>query len=115
MSTVNAVSAPLILIGFMASGKSSVARELARLLMRETVDTDADVERRSGRSIREIFQVSGEEAFRCIESATLCEALQAKEPLVVSTGGGIVKSATNRELLQQAGRDGAPGVDLGPT
>jgi shikimate kinase len=104
-----------VLIGFMGSGKSSVARELAQLLKCDSVDTDAEVERRSGQSIRELFQVSGEESFRRMETAALCEALETTQPLVISTGGGIVKSAANRELLQRAVRDGAIVVYLRAT
>jgi shikimate dehydrogenase len=112
MSTASTREVPIVLIGFMGSGKSSVARELARLLAREILDTDAEVERQSGQSIREMFRVSGEDAFRRVESAVLRDALQRENSLVVSTGGGIVKSAANRELLQEAARAGATVVYL---
>ncbi|HEX8236802.1 MAG TPA: shikimate kinase [Abditibacteriaceae bacterium] len=112
MSTASTRKAPVVLIGFMGSGKSSVARELAQILGCETVDTDAEIERQSGQSIREMFQVAGEDAFRQLESAALRAALRGTKTLVVSTGGGIVKSAANREVLYAAMRAGVTVVYL---
>jgi shikimate kinase len=112
MTSASTRKAPVVLIGFMGSGKTSVARELAQLLECEIVDTDSEIERQSDQSISQLFQLSGEEAFRQIESDVLREALQRTKQTVVSTGGGIVKSAANRELLQQAARDGATVVYL---
>jgi shikimate kinase len=96
----------------MGSGKSSVARELAHLLKSEVVDTDAQIEQQSGQRISEIFRVQGEEAFRQLESDVLRDALDCSVGDVISTGGGIVKSVANRELLQEAARAGATVVYL---
>jgi shikimate kinase len=59
------------LAGMMGSGKSTVARELARLLGRRVVDTDLEVERRAGRPVAAIFEERGEPAFRAIERAVV--------------------------------------------
>lgn len=112
MSTASTRRAPIVLIGFMGSGKSSVARELAHLLSCEVVDTDTQIERQSGQRISDIFRDQGENAFRRLESDVLRDALSRSKNNVVSTGGGIVKDASNRELLQKAARAGATVVYL---
>ncbi|MGT2929690.1 shikimate kinase [Streptococcus dentasini] len=82
-----------ILIGFMGSGKSSVAR----LLDAQFLDMDTLITQKIGMSIAEFFALKGEEAFRQIESQTLAEL--AKTDQVVSTGGGVVVSQANRQVL----------------
>lgn len=89
----------LVLVGLMGSGKSSVGRRVADRLKRPFVDTDTRIERRAGRTIREIFATDGEDAFRDIEAEVLAEMLSAPEPTVIATGGGIVTRAPNRDLL----------------
>ena len=91
----------LVLVGLMGSGKSSAGRRLAEQLKRPFVDTDHRIERRAGRTIREIFATDGEDAFRAIETAVLREELSAAEPAVIATGGGIVTREENRRLLTQ--------------
>jgi len=103
----------IILIGFMGSGKSSVARRLARRLKWEAVDLDQSIERAAGRRIAEIFAGDGEDAFRALETAALREALQT--PSVIATGGGIVTRPENRELLREASEQGALVVYLRAT
>jgi len=94
----------IVLIGFMGSGKSSVGRELARLLGYPLVDTDALVAKRAGKSIPRIFAEDGEETFRDLESRVLSE-LHARRPThqVIATGGGIVTRPRNRDLLRRLG------------
>lgn len=75
----------LSLTGMMGSGKSTVARELARLLGRRFVDTDAEVERRAGRPVAAIFAERGEATFRAIEREVV---RGLKGPIVASLGGG---------------------------
>ena len=90
------------LIGFMGSGKTSVGHVLAKRLGYSFVDTDMFIEKRTGRSIPEIFKNDGEEAFRRIESAALKEVLAGKGK-VVACGGGIALREENRlELKQRA-------------
>lgn len=78
-----------VLTGFMGSGKSTVGRALADRLGVDYVDTDAEIERRAGRRIPEIFADDGESAFRELERATVLEVL-GRERGVVALGGGAV-------------------------
>ena len=89
----------LVLVGLMGSGKSSVGRRVADRLKRPFVDTDTRIERRVGRTIREIFATDGEDAFRDLETGVLADVLSAPEPAVIATGGGIVTREQNRDLL----------------
>lgn len=89
------------LAGMMGSGKSTVARELARLLSRRFVDTDLEVERRAGRSVAAIFEERGEPAFRALER-TVVRGLAG--PVVVSLGGGAFCDPGNAEHLIRIGR-----------
>jgi shikimate kinase len=91
----------LALTGMMGSGKSTVARELAHLLGRRLVDTDAEVERRAGRSVAEIFAERGEPAFRALEREVV-RGLAG--PVVVALGGGAFCDAGNAGRLLAVGR-----------
>lgn len=93
----------IVLIGFMGTGKSSAARELARHTGRKRFDTDAMVIQQLGRGIPEIFSQLGEGAFREVETAALRQISPHEETIVV-TGGGIVTRAENRALIQALGR-----------
>jgi len=84
----------------MGSGKSTVGRDLAKQLDRRHRDTDAAIVHRSGQSISDIFAQQGEAEFRRLEADILAEIL-AGPTAVVSTGGGIVVTPSNRELLSE--------------
>lgn len=87
------------LIGLPGSGKSTVGRQLAKRLHLPFVDSDHAIEARLGCSIREYFEREGEEQFRDVEAAVLDELTSM--PLgVLSTGGGSVLRAANRENLR---------------
>lgn len=92
----------VILIGYRASGKSSVGQRLATRLKWSFVDTDARVELAAGRSIREIFAQDGEAAFRRWEAAAVAQTTRGTRQ-VISVGGGAVLSAANRDALRAAG------------
>ena len=92
----------IILVGFMGAGKSTVATELARRGNYHLFDLDAEIERRSGLKIQEIFRQHGEGAFRDLESSVLSELL-GQEGLVVATGGGILGRPENRALVRSIG------------
>ncbi len=97
------VSGLVFLVGYRGTGKSTVARLLAERLGWGWVDADEALEKRYGRTIRQLFAEEGEAGFRDKESAVL-EELCRGERLVVATGGGVVLREANRARLRAAGR-----------
>lgn len=94
---------PVILTGFMGSGKSSVGKVLAELLSCRFVDLDSEIEASAGISISEIFAREGEAAFRALESEQLGRVLAERGRCVVATGGGVVISHENRHTMRKHG------------
>ena len=92
----------LILIGFMGSGKSTVGRELAKILEMNFVDTDHYIENKENMKVKEIFALKGEKYFREIEAKYIKE-ISKMNNTVISTGGGVVASDTNIMLLKKNG------------
>jgi shikimate kinase len=92
----------VVLIGFMASGKTSVGRRLARRLGYRFVDTDHFIEQELGCTIAEVFAGKGETYFRELESR-LARRLALLENTVISTGGGFAIPPGNLEHLKRAG------------
>ena len=90
----------IILIGFMAAGKTTVGRALANILNRPFFDCDAVIEARTGKSVPTLFRVEGEAAFRRYECEALQSLLAREEPAVISCGGGIVMHEASRNLLE---------------
>jgi shikimate kinase len=86
----------------MGTGKSTVAWELAQHFRIPCLDTDKLVEQRVGRTVREIFDESGEPFFREVESEVLRECLHSPGGAVIAAAGGVVLSETNRQLLDKA-------------
>jgi shikimate kinase/3-dehydroquinate synthase len=87
---------PLLLSGFMATGKTTVGRRVAALAGCAFVDLDQRIEARAGKSVRGIFEDSGEEAFRRLEASVLDELLEAGRPEVVALGGGALLARERR-------------------
>lgn len=91
----------LYLTGFMAAGKTTVGRALARRLGRRFVDLDAQIERASGRSVARIFR-DGEAAFRRAETAAL-RRIARRRGLVAALGAGAVLRRENMALIRESG------------
>ncbi len=107
-------SRPIILVGMMGAGKTTVGRRLAARLGRDFVDADREIEARCGVPIATIFELEGEEGFRQREAGLLDE-LSSRSNLVLATGGGAVLRAENRARLRERGfvvflRAGAAGL-----
>ena len=91
------------LTGFMGCGKSSVGRELSRLLCCPFMDLDSVIEEREGRKIPEIFATEGEAAFRRMEAEALRKCIygQASDKLVVALGGGTVMTEECAKIVHE--------------
>ncbi|WAH38985.1 shikimate kinase [Alicyclobacillus dauci] len=94
----------IALVGFMASGKSTVGAALASRLHRRFIDLDKYIEDIVQLPIPEIFQSQGEVGFRSIETRMLADVTATEQNIVLSTGGGIVTVEQNRALLSSAWR-----------
>lgn len=90
------------LIGYRGTGKTTVARPLAARLGWTAIDADVELERRAGRSIREIFATDGEPEFRRLERETICDLLR-QERLVIAAGGGAILNPLTRADFKAAG------------
>ena len=87
----------------MGSGKTTAGETVAAALGRPLLDSDAQVEARTGRTVREIFESDGEAAYRVLERAALIDALDRTEPSVVAAAGGVVLDPENRAALKRSG------------
>jgi shikimate kinase len=92
----------IYLVGFMAAGKTSLARALARRLGWQAVDIDDIIEKRERMPIAEIFARHGEAYFRTVERAVLMDHVPARH-LVVATGGGTFVDPSNRAAINADG------------
>lgn len=93
----------LILCGFMGSGKSTLAELLSKEYRMLLVDTDREIEKNEGMSIKEIFSVKGEQYFRNLETKLISE-LSQKSGMVISLGGGLAANPSNHKYLKEAGK-----------
>lgn len=93
----------IVLIGFMGTGKTSIAQALAKEYGYVRLDTDERIVREQGMTINEIFETKGEEEFRRIETALIRDELTKMTDMVISCGGGMPLRTENRALLKQAG------------
>ena len=92
----------VFLIGPMGAGKSAVGRQLARLLHLDFVDSDDEIERRTGVDVPFIFEKEGEAGFRKREASAI-DDLSRREGIVLATGGGAVIDPQNRNHLGARG------------
>jgi len=102
----------LILTGFMATGKTTVGRELAKRLGWRLIDCDAEIVARAGKPIHQIFRDSGEIYFRSLERSLIaelasdpkrCARCGKPSPAVIATGGGAIVDPQNYSALRRAG------------
>jgi shikimate kinase len=93
----------VVLVGLMGTGKTTVGRLLAERWGWRLIDSDEQVEARTGMTVREIFERDGEPAFRRLEAEALRDALTDSQPSVVAAAGGVVLDPGNREQLRDAG------------
>lgn len=92
----------IFLVGLMGAGKTTIGRALAKKLNKRFVDSDHEIEARTGASIPLIFEIEGEASFRHRESEVIRD-LTAQEDIVLATGGGAVLKPENREYLKTRG------------
>jgi shikimate kinase len=92
---------PIIITGFMGSGKTTVARALARTLNCRAIDLDQLITERAGRTPKEIIDQDGESAFREMETRLLREVLEQDSARVIALGGGAWTLPGNRDLIAQ--------------
>ena len=97
-----AATRSLVLVGMMASGKTTTGQAVALRLGWEFLDSDRQVEERVGRTVEEIWKADGEAGFRELEAEALAEAVAstAERPAVIAAAGGVVLDPRNRALLK---------------
>ncbi len=93
----------IFLVGYMGCGKSTLAKRVSRRLGWRMVDTDHEIELLEGASVTDIFHYEGEEHFRRMERRMIEREIAGKEPVVVSTGGGLPAWQDNMALMNCAG------------
>lgn len=89
---------PIVLVGLMGAGKTTVGRRVATLLSLPFVDSDAEIETVSTMTIAELFEAYGEPEFRALEARVIARLVQ-EGPRVIATGGGAYMNANTRALL----------------
>lgn len=92
----------VFLVGPMGAGKTTIGRQLSEMLRLEFVDSDHEIEARTGANIPWIFDVEGEEGFRLREEAVI-DLLTQRQNILLATGGGAVLREANRRHLHERG------------
>lgn len=98
-----AIDFNLMLIGFMGTGKSTIAGKLKQMLQAEQIEMDALIAEEAGMSIPDIFEKFGESHFRDLETGML-RKFKEKKPVIVSCGGGAVLRDENIEIMRGQGK-----------
>jgi shikimate kinase len=93
---------PLVLVGMMGAGKSTIGRRLATRLNVSFIDADAEIERAAGQTVREIFDAHGEAEFRRGEERVIARLLEGG-PKVIATGGGAFVNDRTRKRIKDKG------------
>lgn len=102
MPGMNNMPGNVFLVGPMGAGKTTIGRQLARLLKRDFHDSDREIEQRTGVGIPLIFELEGEAGFRARERAMVDELTQLPE-IILATGGGAILDPDNRRHLSERG------------
>ncbi|MGB3057214.1 MAG: shikimate kinase, partial [Candidatus Omnitrophota bacterium] len=92
----------IVLVGFMGTGKTTIAKVLARSLGKKYVNTDDLIESREKKSINDVFKDDGEAYFRKVEKEVIKEASRQADQ-VIDAGGGVVLDPENMENLRMTG------------
>lgn len=100
--TAEEIDSNILLVGMMGAGKTTIGKSLASYLNKKFIDSDNEIQKRTGVKIPVIFEIEGETGFRKRESEMLRELLKIKN-MVLATGGGVILNLQNRELLKQNG------------
>jgi shikimate kinase len=103
MSRQPVTNQQIVIIGFMGTGKTTVARELGRQLHRLAVDLDELITRRESRGPGEIIEQNGEHEFRKLETRLLREVLREELTNIIAVGGGAWTITANRQLIAKHG------------
>ncbi len=90
-------------VGYMGTGKTTVSKSLAMILNREVIDTDQYIEEQQGKSIKQMFDIMSEEAFRDIETAAV-KKISKMSNMIISCGGGAVLRRANADALKATGK-----------
>lgn len=93
----------IVLLGYMGSGKSTIARGLSKVMQVQYVDLDQYIEEKTNLSVSALFEQRGEIYFRKIEHDLFVALLSSEESVIISLGGGTPCYANNHELLNQEG------------
>jgi len=91
----------IVLVGLMGAGKSTIGRNLAKILGKDFYDSDRVIEERTGVDISTIFEIEGEEGFRDREEQVIAELCE-KDNIVLATGGGCILREANRTNLKES-------------
>ena len=94
----------LVLIGYRATGKTTLARQLAQRLGWDWIDADVEIEHRAGKSIARIFAEQGEPAFRDLEAEVIADLCGRPTRLVVAAGGGAPLREESRRAMRKSGQ-----------
>ena len=90
---------PIVLIGLMGAGKTTIGRRLAKVIGRDFIDSDAEIEEAAACSISDIFTLHGESIFRDLEARVIKRLLEQPN-LVIATGGGAWMQPAVREMIK---------------
>lgn len=92
---------PIVIVGMMGAGKSTVGRRVAQFLGLEFIDSDDEIETAAGMPIADIFETHGEEEFRAGEMRVISRLLRTRKDAVIATGGGAFINETTRKNVKK--------------